>query len=95
LRRYRSIADVPGPVDLAVVAVPARHVSQVIDECGEAGVRGAVILTSGMGEVGPDAQLEEHALVLRARRHGMRIIGPNCLGILQHRHRCPAQRDLR
>jgi acyl-CoA synthetase (NDP forming)/RimJ/RimL family protein N-acetyltransferase len=79
---YRSIADVPGPVDLAVVAVPARHVSQVIDECGEAGVRGAVILTSGMGEVGPDAQLEEHALVLRARRHGMRIIGPNCLGIL-------------
>ena len=82
LPTYSSIADVPGPVDLAVVAVPAQHVSQVIDQCAEAGVRGAVILTSGMGEVGAAAQLEEHALVLRARRHGMRIIGPNCLGIL-------------
>lgn len=79
---YASIADVPGPVDLAVVAVPAQHVSQVIDDCGEAGVRGAVILTSGMGEVGTDAKLAEHELVLRARRHGMRVIGPNCLGIL-------------
>jgi acyl-CoA synthetase (NDP forming)/GNAT superfamily N-acetyltransferase len=82
LPTYASVADVPGPVDLAVVAVPAQHVSQVIDDCGEAGIRGAVILTSGMGEVGADAKLEEHALVLRARRHGMRIIGPNCLGIL-------------
>jgi acyl-CoA synthetase (NDP forming)/GNAT superfamily N-acetyltransferase len=79
---FGSVADVPGPIDLAVVAVPAQHVAQVIDDCGAAGVRGAVILTSGMGEVGRDAQLEEHALVLRARRHGMRIIGPNCLGIL-------------
>ena len=82
LATYATIADVPGPVDLAVVAVPAEHVCQVVDECGVAGVRGAVMLTSGMGEAGADAKLEEHALVLRARRHGMRIIGPNCLGIL-------------
>jgi acyl-CoA synthetase (NDP forming)/GNAT superfamily N-acetyltransferase len=77
----RSIAEVPGPVDLAIVAVPAAEVLSVIDQCGAAGVRGAVILTSGFGEVGAGGQQDQRELIRRAREHGIRVVGPNCLGV--------------
>jgi acyl-CoA synthetase (NDP forming)/RimJ/RimL family protein N-acetyltransferase len=79
---YASIADVPGPVDLAVIAVPAAQVLQVVEECGQAGVRGAVILTSGFSEAGADGQQVQRDLLKLARRHSLRLIGPNCLGIV-------------
>jgi acyl-CoA synthetase (NDP forming)/GNAT superfamily N-acetyltransferase len=78
---YRSITEVPAPVDLAVIAVPAGDVLTVIDQCGAAGVRGAVILSSGFSEAGTDGHAGQRELVQRARAHGMRLIGPNCLGI--------------
>jgi acyl-CoA synthetase (NDP forming)/RimJ/RimL family protein N-acetyltransferase len=79
---YPSIDAVPGPVDLAVIAVPAAQVAGVVDECGAAGVGGAVILSSGFGEVGADGNEVQREVVRRARVHGMRLIGPNCLGIV-------------
>jgi acyl-CoA synthetase (NDP forming)/GNAT superfamily N-acetyltransferase len=79
---YTAIGHVPAPVDLAVVAVPAAVVPEVLEECGEAGVRGAVVLTSGLGELGPDGQAVERDVVRRARHHGLRLIGPNCLGVV-------------
>jgi len=77
---YPSILAVPGPVDLAVIAVPAAQVSDVLAECGLKGVAGAVILTSGFSELGANG-LQSEILAI-ARRHSIRLIGPNCLGIV-------------
>ncbi|MGY0232382.1 bifunctional acetate--CoA ligase family protein/GNAT family N-acetyltransferase [Longispora urticae] len=82
LPAHRSVRDVPGPVDLAIVAVPAAGVPQIVEDCAAVGVHGLVIVSSGFAETGaPEgigAQLE---IVREARLRGMRIIGPNCLGI--------------
>ncbi|MFF4017164.1 GNAT family N-acetyltransferase [Streptomyces sp. NPDC001843] len=79
---YRSVRDVDGPVDLAVVAVPAEHVPEVVAECGEHGVQGLVVLSAGYAEAGPDGRERQRALVRQARTYGMRIIGPNAFGII-------------
>jgi acyl-CoA synthetase (NDP forming)/GNAT superfamily N-acetyltransferase len=81
IKAYSSIGAVPGPVDLVVIAVPAAQVPQVLEQCGEAGVGGAVILTAGFGEAGSAGQEIQRGLVATARKHGMRLVGPNCLGI--------------
>lgn len=79
---HRSVRDVPGPVDLAVVAVPAEHVPDVVTECGEHGVQGLVVVSAGYAESGPDGRERQRALVRRARTYGMRIIGPNAFGVI-------------
>ncbi|MER5792326.1 GNAT family N-acetyltransferase [Streptomyces sp. NPDC001980] len=79
---HRSVGDIDGPVDLAVVAVPAGHVPEVVTECGEHGVQGLVVLAAGYAESGPDGRERQRALVRRARTYGMRIIGPNAFGII-------------
>ncbi|GAA0222890.1 GNAT family N-acetyltransferase [Cryptosporangium japonicum] len=77
---YPAVADVPGPLDLAVVAVPSGTVAAALAECGRAGVRAAVVLSSGFAETGGrDAERE---LVAVAHRYGMRLVGPNCLGVV-------------
>ncbi|WP_297514893.1 CoA-binding protein, partial [Thermococcus sp.] len=76
---YRSIKDIPDEVDVAVIAVPAKFVPDVIDECGEKGVKGAIVISAGFKEAGR-ADLEEE-LVKRARKWGIRVVGPNCLGV--------------
>ncbi|MGW2640412.1 bifunctional acetate--CoA ligase family protein/GNAT family N-acetyltransferase, partial [Streptomyces sp. NPDC001348] len=79
---HRSVRDVDGPVDLAVVAVPAEHVPEVVAECGEHGVQGLVVVSAGYAEAGPDGRERQRALVRQARTYGMRIIGPNAFGII-------------
>ena len=78
---YASLGKVPAHIDLAVVATPAATVPGVIEDCGRAGVRSAVILTAGFSEAGPEGAKLERALLDKARRGGVRVIGPNCLGI--------------
>jgi acetyltransferase len=78
---YPSIGALPARVDLAVIATPARTVPEVISECGRAGVRAAVVITAGFSESGPEGAKLEQALLENARRHGVRIVGPNCIGI--------------
>ena len=80
---YESIGKLPQPVDLAVIATPARTVPEVIDQCGRAGVRAAVVITAGFSEAGPEGAKLERALLDNARRRGVRVIGPNCLGLLR------------
>ena len=82
LPTYARIGDVPGPVDLAVVAVPARTVLDVVEQCGAAGVRAAVVLTAGLGEAGADGAAMQRAMLDIARRNDMRVVGPNCLGLV-------------
>ncbi len=82
IHAYPKIADVPTQVDLAVVVTPALSVPGVIEECVQAGVKGAIIISAGFKEIGKaGAQLEEKIL-RRARSAQMRIIGPNCLGVM-------------
>jgi acetyltransferase len=80
---YSSITKVPGQVDLAVVATPAKTAPQIVEECGQAGVGGMVIISAGFREIGQSGrEIEEEIAAIRAR-YGMRIIGPNCLGIIR------------
>ncbi|MFV0133201.1 GNAT family N-acetyltransferase [Streptomyces sp. HMX87] len=79
---HRSVRDIDGPVDLAVVAVPAEHVPEVVTECGEHGVQGLVVISAGYAESGPEGRRRQRALVRHARTYGMRIIGPNAFGIV-------------
>ncbi|MEU0060376.1 GNAT family N-acetyltransferase [Streptomyces sp. NPDC006334] len=79
---HRSVGEIDGHVDLAVVAVPAEHVPEVVAECGEHGVQGLVVLAAGYAESGPEGRERQRALVRHARAYGMRIIGPNAFGIV-------------
>ncbi|MFJ3441718.1 GNAT family N-acetyltransferase [Streptomyces sp. NPDC086081] len=79
---HRSVRDIDGPVDLAVVAVPAEQVPEVVAECGEHGVQGLVVVSAGYAESGPEGRERQRALVRQARTYGMRIIGPNAFGII-------------
>jgi acetyltransferase len=79
---YGSVADVPDPVDLAVVIVAAERVVEVIEQCAARGIRHAVVASGGFSEGGPEGRAREQALVETARRWGMRVIGPNCIGTI-------------
>ena len=81
VRAYPSLADVPDPVELAVIAVPAPAVLDVVDDCAQAGVTSVVVLTAGFREVGEAGASIEVALRDLARGNGMRLVGPNCVGI--------------
>lgn len=80
---HPSVRDVPGDVDLAVVAVPAEAVNDVVLDCAAKGVRGLVVVAAGFAELGTDdGRARQAELVQVARAHGMRVVGPNCLGIV-------------
>ncbi|WP_328758411.1 bifunctional acetate--CoA ligase family protein/GNAT family N-acetyltransferase [Streptomyces sp. NBC_00271] len=79
---HRSVRDIAEPVDLAVVAVPAPYVPEVVAECGEHGVQGLVVVSAGYAESGPAGRERQRALVRQARTYGMRIIGPNAFGVI-------------
>ena len=75
---YRSVKDIPGPVDIAIFCIPARFVAQVLEECGEKAIRGAILIPSGFAEVGEAALQQE--VVDVARKHNIRLMGPNIYG---------------
>jgi acetyl coenzyme A synthetase (ADP forming)-like protein len=79
---FSSLSACPGPVDLAVVAVPARSVEATLLEAAQIGVRGAVVISSGFAEIGGDGRAVERRLREIARGAGMRLVGPNCMGLL-------------
>jgi acetate---CoA ligase (ADP-forming) len=85
-RCYPSISAVQDPVDLALIALPADQVLGAVDECGRMGVRNAIVISSGFGEIGPEGKQLEQDLLAIARRHGMRLCGPNSVGIINTRN---------
>ena len=82
VRAYKTIREVPDPVDLAVIVVPKEHVPGVVAECGVAGVKGLIVISAGFREVGPAGAEREAQLVDIVRRYNMRMVGPNCMGIV-------------
>ncbi|MFI6504364.1 GNAT family N-acetyltransferase [Nonomuraea typhae] len=81
VRAYPSVGAIDGEVDLAVVAVPAESVVNVVKECAEKGVHGLVVVSSGFGETGTDGRARQDEVARIARSYGLRVVGPNCLGI--------------
>jgi acyl-CoA synthetase (NDP forming)/GNAT superfamily N-acetyltransferase len=87
VRAYPSVLDVPDDIDVVVIAVPAASVPGVVQQCAARGVRGLVVISGGFGERGDDAERAagreaQRTLVVEARSHGMRVVGPNCLGVV-------------
>jgi acetyltransferase len=81
-----SILDIPEDVDVAVLTVPASAVLDVADQCGQKGVKGIIVITAGFKEIGGDGLELENQLLEKARQYGMRIVGPNCLGVVSIYH---------
>jgi acetyltransferase len=79
---YKSIRDVPADIDLAVVAIPARFVPAAFDELGETGIPAVVVISAGFKEIGHEGAQLEAQLAEKVARYGMRVLGPNCLGII-------------
>ncbi|MBE6506442.1 MAG: CoA-binding protein [Methanocorpusculum parvum] len=79
---YPSVGDIPGPVDMVVITVPAQLVPGIMDECGKKGVKMAVVITAGFKEMNEEGRALEERMVAIARSYGVRIVGPNCLGLI-------------
>jgi acetyltransferase len=82
-RAYAGIAEIGAPVELVVIATPPQTVPGIIEECGIHGVKAAVIITAGFGEAGAEGVALERQLLETAQRYSIRLIGPNCLGIMR------------
>lgn len=80
---YPAMERIPRQVDLAIIATPAHTVPQVVEECGKAGVSGLIIISAGFKEVGPEGKILEKKILELKNRFDMRIIGPNCLGLMR------------
>jgi acetyltransferase len=82
VKTYHSVLDIPGGVDLALIIVPARFVPKVTDECGRKGVNTVIVISDGFKETGPEGAERERELRDIALGHGMRLVGPNCMGVI-------------
>ncbi len=82
VKAYPTILDVPGPVEQAVIVVPVSSVSRVVDECGRKGVKSVVVISDGFRERGEEGAARERELREISLGHGMRLVGPNCMGII-------------
>jgi acyl-CoA synthetase (NDP forming) len=82
VRCYPSVGDIPDDIDLAIVVVPAAEVPKVVDECGHKHVGALVVVSAGFSDAGADGAAAERRLVTQARRLGMRLVGPNSMGVI-------------
>lgn len=82
IQAHKSISTIPEKVDLAVIVTPPKSIPGIVEECGEAGVPTAIVISAGFKEVGEEGAQLERDLVAKAEEYGMRIIGPNCLGVM-------------
>lgn len=82
IKSYRSVLDIKDRVDLAVIAIPADKVLKVVNECGKKGVRGIVVITAGFKEIGGEGILLEEKLMKLVKKYKMRMVGPNCMGVI-------------
>jgi len=83
LKAYQSVEQIPETVDLAVIATPAKTVPDIVEQCGKVGIKGIIIISAGFKEVGDEGKALEEKIIEIKKRYGLRIIGPNCLGIIR------------
>jgi len=82
MKCYPSVEDIPDPVNMAVIVVPKEYVAEALDQCGRKGVKGVVVITAGFKEVGGEGEKLEKEILGIVRKYGMRMVGPNCMGVL-------------
>lgn len=82
VRAYRSVLDIPDTIDLAIVAIPAEYVADAARECATKGARGLIVVSAGFSETGERGQRLQDELVAACREQGMRVVGPNCMGVI-------------
>lgn len=82
VKAYPSVLDIPGEVDLAVVITPAETVEQIMEQCGRKGIKGVIVISAGFGEGEGEGLERQNKISAIARHYGMRIVGPNCMGII-------------
>lgn len=82
IKAYPNVAEVPEPLDLAVIVTPAKTVPKLVAECADANVKAAIVISAGFKELGPAGEALEKQVLYHARRGRMRIVGPNCLGVM-------------
>ena len=85
IKTYQTVDQISEPVDLAIIATPAKTVPDVMEECGRAHVKGVIIVSAGFKETGPQGKLLEERILEAARKYDIRVIGPNCIGIIRPR----------
>ncbi|MCZ7538994.1 MAG: acetate--CoA ligase family protein [Anaerolineae bacterium] len=81
-RAYPTVLEAPDPLDLVILAVPARNVAAELDLCGQRGIKAAIVISGGFREVGPEGAAREREVLRIARQYGMRLLGPNGIGII-------------
>ncbi len=82
LKCYHSLLDIPTDVDLAIIAIPAQYVCQILDECSKKNTKWSIIISAGFKETGVEGAKRESQLIEKAKKYGIRILGPNCLGVI-------------
>jgi acetyltransferase len=83
VKTYQTVEQIPEPVDLAIIATPAKTVPEVVEQCGKAGVKGTIIVSAGFKETGPEGKALEDKILEIKKKYGLRIIGPNCIGVIR------------
>jgi acetyltransferase len=83
LKAYQTVEQIPEPIDLAVIATPAKTVPDIVEQCGKAGVKGIIIISAGFKEIGPEGKALEDKILEIKKKYSLRIIGPNCLGVIR------------
>jgi acetyltransferase len=82
MKAYQSVGSIPGPVDLAIIVVPKKFVLETVKDCGKKGVKGIVVISAGFKEIGEKGLKLENEIVKVVKKYGMRMVGPNCMGII-------------
>jgi len=85
VKTYQTAEQIPESVDLAIIATPAKTVPDVVEQCGRAGIKGVIIVSAGFKETGPEGKALEDKILEIKKKYDLRIIGPNCIGIIRPR----------
>jgi acetyltransferase len=83
IQAYQTVEELPETVDLAVIATPAKTVPTVVEQCGKAGIKGIIIISAGFKEIGAEGKVLENQILKVKKKYDLRIIGPNCLGVIR------------
>src|SRR5665647_1795378 len=86
VKTYPTVDQIPEPIDLAIIATPAKTVPDIIEECGKAHVKGVIIVSAGFKETGPAGKALEEKILAASKKYGIRVIGPNCIGLIRPRN---------
>ena len=86
IKTYPTVDQIPEPIDLAIIATPAKTVPDVMEECGKAQVKGVIIVSAGFKETGPAGKALEEKILEASKKYSIRVIGPNCIGIIRPRN---------